>query len=114
MEQSGTTKNDMIKKLTAVQSQMFEVAYAVKEKTIIIPTEDEDGEDTEIEVIFVECTIYPFDQSVILTAFGIDPSAQYSQFNITCGEAITNMANALKLTMYGTVIIGAVPPIAEY
>ena len=57
--------------------------------------------DTEI-IKYVECTIHPFDQSVILDAFGIDPNATYDQFQITYREAIQNMANALKMTLYGT------------
>ena len=56
--------------------------------------------DTEI-IKYVECTIHPFDQSVILDAFSIDPSAIYDQFQITYREAIQNMANALKMTLYG-------------
>jgi len=113
MEQRGTTKDDMIDKLTAAKSQMFDVTYTVKKTTITILAEDEDDEDAEIEIDYVECTIHPFDQSVILTAFGIDLSAKYSQFNITCGEAITNMANALKLTMYGAIRSGSVPLITD-
>ena len=57
--------------------------------------------DTEI-IKYVECTIHPFDQSVILDAFSIYPSAIYDQFQITYREAIQNMANALKMTLYGT------------
>lgn len=57
--------------------------------------------DTEI-IKYVECTIHPFDQSVILDAFSIDPDATYDQFQITYREAIQNMANALKMTLYGT------------
>ena len=57
--------------------------------------------DTEI-IKYVECTIHPFDQSVILDAFSIDPSAIYDQFQITYREVIQNMANALKMTLYGT------------
>ena len=53
----------------------------------------------ETEVVkYVECTIQPFDNSVIIRAFGIDPSATYDQFKITYGEAIQKMANALKMT----------------
>lgn len=57
--------------------------------------------DTEI-IKYVECTIHPFDQSVILDAFSIDPNAIYDQFQITYREAIQNMANALKMTLCGT------------
>ena len=55
----------------------------------------------ETEVVkYVECTIQPFDNSVITRAFGIDPSATYDQFKITYSEAIQKMANALKMTLY--------------
>lgn len=57
--------------------------------------------DTEI-IKYVECTIHPFDQNVILNAFSIDPDAIYDQFQITYREVIQNMANALKMTLYGT------------
>ena len=113
MEQRGTTKQDMENKLTAVKDQMFSVTYEAKETTITIPAEDDDSEPTEETISYVECTIHPFDQSVILKAFNIDPAAQYGQFNITCELAISNMAMALKMTMYGTVTSGAVPPITD-
>ena len=113
MEQRGTTRPDMINKLGAVKSQMFPVTYVVKETTITIPAEDEDSEPVTETISFVECTIHPFDQSVIISAFAIDTSAVYSQFNITCGEAVSNMAMSLKLTMYGTITGGSVPPITD-
>ena len=64
-------------------------------------------------VEYVVCTIHPFDQSVILDAFGVDVDATYDQFSITYGEAILNMSNALKMTMYGTASDGSVPPISD-
>ena len=117
MQQRGTTKADMKSKLDAVAGQMFAVTYEVKETTKTVQPEaaegEEPGEPEEITVQYVVCTIHPFDQSVILTAFGIDTSAQYDQFGITYGEAITNMSNALKMTMYGTLSNGMVPPITD-
>lgn len=56
--------------------------------------------ETEL-VSYVECTIFPFDQSAIIDAFGIDTNAQYEEFNITYGTAIHKMATALKMTLYG-------------
>lgn len=64
-------------------------------------------------VKYAECTIHPFDQSVILRAFGIDPGATYSQFNITYEEAIRHMGSALKLTLYGAIGSGDVPPLTD-
>ena len=68
----------------------------------------------ETEVVkYVECTIQPFDNSVIIRAFGIDPSATYDQFKITYGEAIQKMANALKMTLYGTLGNGQMVPLTD-
>ena len=52
-------------------------------------------------VKYLECTIHPFDQDVVLDAFGIDPDAPYDRFGITYGEAISKMAEALQRTLYG-------------
>jgi hypothetical protein len=113
MEQRGTTRQDMIDKLDAVKAQMFPVTYVVKQTTITIPPADENSEPTTQTITYAECTIHPFVHSVILTAFSIDTSAQYGQFNITCGQAIDNMAMALKLTMFGSITGGSVPPITD-
>ncbi len=100
MEQRGTTKADMVSKLDAVASEMFKVTYEEKEfeREIEVVTVREDGTEvttTETETVkYAECTIHPFDQSVILRAFGIDPAAVYSQFGITNAEAIRHMASA--------------------
>lgn len=67
-----------------------------------------------IETIkYAECTIHPFNNSVITTAFGIDPNAQYGNFNITYADAINNMANALKRTIYGTLNSGQPVPLTD-
>ena len=61
----------------------------------------------ETEIIrYVECTIHPFAESVIIDAFGIDEDATYDQFGITYAEAIDNMAKALKMTLYGAASSG--------
>lgn len=76
-----------------------------------------DGNETlepTTEIIkYVECTISPFDNLVILEAFGIDTSARYPQFNLTYGEVIQNMANALKMTLYGTLGSGSSVPLTD-
>ena len=64
-------------------------------------------------VKYAECTIHPFDQSIILNAFHIDSNAQYDQFNTTYGEAIFRMSNSLKMTLYGSVGGGDVPPLTD-
>ena len=65
------------------------------------------------QVEYLECTIHPFDQGMILKAFKVDPAQKYDQFGITYGQAIDHMATALKMTMYGSVGNGSVPPITD-
>ena len=67
---------------------------------------------TEI-IKYVACTIAPFNNSVIAGAFDLDLSAQYPQFNITYGEAIQNMANSLKRTLYGSLGSGQAVPLTD-
>lgn len=70
--------------------------------------------DPTTEIIkYVECTISPFDNTVIAEAFGIDMSETYPQFNLTYGEVIQNMANALKMTLYGTLGSGSSVPLTD-
>ncbi|MDO4269546.1 MAG: NlpC/P60 family protein [Eubacteriales bacterium] len=116
MVQRGTTKADLQSKLDAVADQMYAVTYETRETQVAVGGDGKDGESAAPEmqtVQYVACTIHPFDQSVILTAFGVDTSAQYDQFSVTYGEAILNMSNALKMTMYGSVGEGSVPPISD-
>ena len=124
MGQRGTTKADLQSKLNAVADQMYTVTYEVKEAQAPVDSgetsdgtgdsSESDTEEPEMETVeYVICTIHPFDQSVILDAFGVDVDATYDQFNITYGEAILNMSNALKMTMYGTSSDGSVPPISD-
>lgn len=76
-----------------------------------------DGRETlepTIDIIeYAVCTIHPFDNTVIADAFGIDMSAEYPQFNLTYGEVIQNMANALKMTLYGTLGNGTAVPLTD-
>ena len=67
---------------------------------------------TEI-IEYAECTIHPFDNTVIADAFGIDMSAEYPQFKLTYGEVIQNMASALKMTLYGTLGAGQSIPLTD-
>ena len=77
----------------------------------------ENGTETlepTIEIIkYVECTIHPFDNSVIADAFDINMSEEYPTFKITYGEAIQNMANALKMTLYGSLGTGSSIPLTD-
>ena len=72
-----------------------EETYYKKEGTQTLKPETE-------TVKYLACTIQPFDNSVIATAFGIDLDATYDQFGITYQEAIENMAKALKMSLYGS------------
>ena len=76
-----------------------------------------DGEETlepTTEIIkYVECTIHPFDNSVIASAFGVNMFAQYPGATITYGEVTQNMANSLKMTIYGTLGSGTVVPLTD-
>lgn len=111
MEQRGTSKDDMISKMRNVADRMFPVTHV--EKTTTRTVTEEDGSESTKTVKYVECTIHPFDNSVITTAFQIDVNAIYSQFHVTYGEAITNMANSLKMTLYGSVSEGQSVPLTD-
>ncbi len=89
-------------KITGTRSATY---YADSGEETLSPT-------TEI-IKYAECTIHPFDNTVITSAFGIDTSAQYNQFDVTYGEAIQNMANALKMTLYGTLGNGQMVPLTD-
>lgn len=64
-------------------------------------------------VKYLECTIHPFDNTVISDAFGLDLNAEYSQFGTTYGEVIDSRAKALKMTLYGTASNGSAVPLTD-
>ena len=64
-------------------------------------------------VKYLECTIHPFDNTVISSAFGLDLNAEYSQFGTTYGEVIDSRAQALKMTLYGTASNGSAVPLTD-
>lgn len=68
---------------------------------------------TKETVTYVECTIHPFDTSVVEKAFGLDLDAQFDASGRTYGEVITNMANALKMTLYGSLSSGLAVPLTD-
>lgn len=111
MQQRGTSKEDMISKMNAVADRMFPVTY--EEKTEVKTITGSDGSETTQTVTYVECTIHPFDNTVITEAFGINENAAYNQFNTTYGEVINNMANALKKTLYGSLGTGQGVPLTD-
>jgi cell wall-associated NlpC family hydrolase len=111
--QKGARKADLVRKLSAVTSQMFKVTYEVKEATVTIPPTKAGEAATSAIVEYAECTIHPFDSSAILTAFGIDPDALYGEFKIQTGDAIDRIATALKQTLYGATGRNSVPEITD-
>lgn len=117
LQQKGTSKADMLQKLNSVGASMFPVTYTEKqiEQTVEIePAESGAEPKTETVIVkYAECTIHPFDNSVIVSAFGLDLDAPYDQFNLTYGRAIHNMADALKKTIYGSMIGGQAVPLTD-
>lgn len=99
MMQENADKQDMLDKLGAVSMLMFPVTHVVHEVEEFF--EDPLGYIVSLFTRYVECIIHPFDNSVILLAFGIDKNEQYSDFNITVGEAIDNMTEAIHLSIGG-------------
>ena len=109
MEQVGTSEEDLKRKLAAAADDIYKVTYEGKTVEMAVteePEEEGEGESSQPPrtqtIAYVACTIHPLDQGAILDAFGLDPSASYGGLSITCGEAVTNMATALKLTLYGS------------
>ena len=64
-------------------------------------------------VTYVECTIHSFDTSVVEKAFGLDLDAQFDASGRTYDEVVTNMANALKMTLYGSLGSGLAVPLTD-
>lgn len=64
-------------------------------------------------VKYLECTIHPFDNTVISTAFGLDLNASYNGAETTYGDVIQSRALALKKTLYGTAGNGDVVPLTD-
>lgn len=110
MEQLGTSEEDMFRKLSNLADKLFPVTYEVKTAEVQVEPDtssDNDEESTSSNpptqtVSYLAATIHPLNQDAILEAFHLNPEAAYGDFSITCGEAITNMATALKLTLYGS------------
>ena len=109
MEQLETSEEDMVSKVEALVGKLFPVTYEVKTAEVQVEpdTSSEDEENSSDSpqtqtVSYLSATIHPLNQEAILEAFQLDPEAMYGDFTITCGEAITNMATALKLTLYGS------------
>ena len=104
MEQLGTSEEDMTRKLSNLADKLFPVTYEVKTAEVQVEQDtSSEGENSDSSspqpqtVSYLAATIHPLNRDAILEAFQLDPEAMYGDFTITCGEAITNMAAALKL-----------------
>ena len=64
-------------------------------------------------VKYLECTIHPFDNTVISTAFGLDLNAYYNGLETTYGDVIHSRALVLKKTLYGTAGNGSTVPLTD-
>ncbi len=65
-------------------------------------------------VTYLECTIQPFDSTVIAKAFGLDLDELLEPYHVPCQEVVQNMANSLKMVLYGSTTGGAVSsPLAD-
>ena len=119
MNQKGTSKKDLKNKLDAVVPLMFPVTYEVLSYTYSydVSYETEDGEiqseTVTVTVYYIQATIHPFVNSVIIDAFSINLDTPYGQFDVRTGDAIETMAMALKRTLYGVTAAGQVPPITD-
>ena len=113
MEQLGTSEEDMVRKLSNLADKLFPVTYEVKTAEVQVEQDtSSEGEENSSDspqtqtVSYLSATIHPLNQDAILEAFQLDPEAMYGDFTITCGEAVSNMATALKLTLYGSMLGG--------
>ena len=97
--QDDAAEEDMLKKINASADHMFPVTYVVRSQTRPIITED--GELTEEEFEYAVCTIHPLEYDTILIAFDIDKEAPYGDSPLTYGQAIDNIAEALRRTLLG-------------
>lgn len=101
MHQSDATSANMLAKMNSIIDQMFRVTYEVLQVRIPILSDLLEIIGYKI-VSFVKCVIHPFDSSFFLNAFNVDLDAQYGEFDITYGEAVDYMAEALRLTLEGS------------
>ena len=113
MEQRGATKQDMVDKLLSLKEKMFNVTFEIKRTTVMIQPEEEYLLATPKIITYAACVLHSFDKSIILDAFDIDETAIYNQFYITYGEAIEKMAASFKLTIYGYIGKGTIPPLED-
>lgn len=77
---------------------MFHVTYEVLQTEVPILSDFMEIIGTEI-VSYVKCVIHPFDNQFFIKAFDINLEAKYGEFDISYGEVIDYMAEALRMTL---------------
>lgn len=99
-QQKDVSADNMVYMMTSAIDQMFVVTYEVLRVEVPILSDLLEIIGTEI-ISFVKCVIQPFTNAFFLTAFGVNVNAKYGEFDITYGEAIDFMADALRQTLQG-------------
>ena len=96
MNQQGTSKDNLLEKMTSVSYKMFPVNYEEKSLTrkIIGPL----GVILLETVDYLVCTISPFDESVLLEAFNLDLDAEYND-GVSNREYVDYMTESLRKTL---------------
>ena len=119
-EVDETKKSEKEKEVDAYKAVEVEVPVysgstitGTEKKTCYEKNGKETIKPTEETVKYLECTIHPFDNSIIAAAFGIDPDEKYGMLSITYGEAIDNMANTLKKIVYSMMGGGESVPLTD-
>ena len=96
MNQQGTSKDNLLEKMTSVSDKMFPVSYEEKSLTrkIIGPL----GVILLETVDYLVCTISPFDDGVLLEAFNLDLDAEYNA-GMSNREYVEHITESLRKTL---------------
>lgn len=98
MQQTDANADNMISKMRNIIDDMFHVTYEVLQTEVPILSDFMEIIGTEI-VSYVKCVIHPFDNQFFIKAFDINLEAKYGEFDISYGEVIDYMAEALRMTL---------------
>lgn len=98
MQQTDTNADNMISKMRNIIDEMFRVTYEVLQIEVPILSDLMEIIGTKI-VSYVKCVIHPFDNQFFIKAFDINLEAKYGEFDISYGEVIDYMAEALRMTL---------------
>lgn len=98
MKQTDASADNMMLKMRNIIDEMFRVTYEVLQIEVPILSDLMEIIGTKI-VSYVKCVIHSFDNQFFLKAFDIDLGAKYGEFDISYGEAIDYMSEALRMTL---------------